>query len=58
MSDTTAGCPACGTRLHDLWEYGGEGEYEIECGHCDAPLTLSVRVSVDYELEKREEAKR
>ena len=46
-------CPKCGKRLSDLWEYE-EGTHEIECGWCDRPLTLNVRVSVDYDLSERE----
>jgi hypothetical protein len=47
-----AACPKCGKFLRDLWEYG-EGEHDIECGWCDAPLLLKCIVSIDYELEER-----
>jgi len=58
-----ADCPWCGKRNTDLWELwppkssvldGFEVEYE--CGWCDRPVTVRCMVSVDYSMEKREEA--
>ena len=48
-----AACPKCGKLNRDLWEYG-EGEHNIECGWCAAPLLLKCIVSIDYELEARD----
>lgn len=33
----------------DLWEYG-EGDHDIQCGWCEAPLVLRITISIDYEL--------
>lgn len=46
-------CPKCGKMIGDLWEYGSDEDMDIECGHCEAPLTLSRRVSIDYTATPR-----
>lgn len=46
-------CPICGEKNGDLWEYE-EGCHEIECGHCEAPLTLDIEFSVTYKLTAKE----
>ena len=46
-----ADCPKCGKPLSDLWELGGEGDYEIDCGWCEVPLKIRIMVSVSYDVE-------
>lgn len=49
-------CPSCGELNRDLCDYdwGSLEVLEISCGHCDADLQLSRRISVHYRavLEK------
>jgi hypothetical protein len=43
-------CPYCGESWADLWDYswGTREEIATECPHCDKPLMLHRRISVDY----------
>lgn len=50
-------CPHCGGKMRDLWDYGwspADEDLEIECGHCDARLTLHRCQYVDYGVSKRD----
>lgn len=49
-------CPWCGYRFTDMWDYGMDDDDcdEQECPSCEKPIWIKCRVSVDYEVEKRE----
>jgi hypothetical protein len=53
---THAICPHCGYEDKDSWEIGdgGEGDFEVDCGHCDKPFLCSRQVSVYYSTKKVE----
>lgn len=48
--DDEIACPKCGEINTDLFEVGrgDEGDHDMDCGHCDAPLAISRVVSVSY----------
>jgi hypothetical protein len=48
-------CPWCGELNRDLWEFKeASSPHEMECQHCERPLSLTIESSVTYTLEKRE----
>jgi hypothetical protein len=50
-------CPKCGEDVSDspCEDFNEEGDYETECGKCEAPVLVSVFVSVDYRVRLLEE---
>ncbi len=44
------GCPHCGHRIRELWDYswGSRESIEIECPSCDAPILLSCQREISY----------
>ena len=48
-------CPVCHREFGDLFEIGGgdEGEHEIECPICYAPITLARNIEVTYAATAR-----
>ncbi len=47
-------CPMCGHAFEDLYEYGLENDGDdtvTECGWCEFPVRLRVRIQIDYEVE-------
>jgi hypothetical protein len=49
-------CPNCGHENLDSWAIGDgeEGTFEIECSHCDEPLTITRHITIEYTATSRE----
>lgn len=47
-------CPHCGQMITGLWEYGDDEWIETECGWCEKPIMITIRITYHYTATKNE----
>jgi len=54
-------CPHCGAEYvieeHEAWHLydSDEGSHEVECGSCDLPFNVDVRITWSFSTDEQEE---